>query len=326
MQNLSDSKIKKVTILGGGSFSTAIAVLLKHNCEKTFMWEYNQDIAKSMQESRLNHHLNVRIPENVFVTSDLSLSIDDSELIFIAVPSSAVEEVITKAKPYIKKNQQIIICSKGLTSTQEFLSDCVHRILPENNFFVLAGPALAPEIVIPGDQTLTVMDLAGSIGCQELKEKIQSKNLFVNITDDIKGVQLGSFKNVLTIFSGMLEGAKFPQNTQSAILIMGIRDILKIGDALGVNPKTLLSFSFIGDLWLEGSRNHKIGYRFGAGEKMNEILKGLDYVPEGIITLDNALKLAKKLNVEVPVIKNLNQIIYENKDIRKACEEILERV
>ncbi len=273
----------KITILGHGVFGGAVATHL----------------------SRLGHEIEVD-------------KIDGSELIFVCTPSFAVVPVLLKNKDKIT-NQKIIICSKGFSEDGRLLSEVLKDDFADKDIFFFYGPTIAEEIVA---EVFSGVVLAGGEGREEIKKQIESENLIVETTDDIIGVQVGAaMKNVITIFVGVVEGAKYGQNTKGYILTKGLQEIQKLGVALGADANTFMGLSCIGDITLR-SRNRTLGVELGKGRKLGDILTEMHYTQEGIASIKNARIIGKRIGMDVPFIDTLHDIIFEELEIDKAIRRI----
>lgn len=247
----------------------------------------------------------------------LTETVTDSEIILVSTPSYAVCSALLKEKSNIT-NQKIIICSKGFASEEKLLSEILKENF-SNEIFFLYGPTLANGIT-RGD--LSAMVLAGTTDATEIKKIIESNTLRIEISNDIIGVQVGAaLKNVVTIFVGISEGAGYGENTQAFIFTKGVQEIQKVGIALGANTNTFLGLTCVGDLTLH-SRNRQLGIELGKGRALTEIIKEMEYTPEGITALKNARGIAKRLNIELPFITDLYDVVFEGKPIQKAIEDI----
>lgn len=244
-------------------------------------------------------------------------TINDSEVIFVCVPAEAVVPCLLNFKEKIK-NQKIVICSKGLNSDGQLLSEAIKKEI-NNDLFFFYGPSLAEEVK---NKELTGIILAGGIGKEDLKKQFESENLVIELSDDIIGVQLSStLKNIVTLFLGIAEGYGLKQNTQAFIFTKGIQEIKKIGDILGAKSETFLGLSCIGDAFLK-SRNYSFGIQIGKGKKLEEALKETNYVVEGIETLKNIKILTKKIEIQTPFIDTLYSILFENLNIKEALYKL----
>jgi glycerol-3-phosphate dehydrogenase (NAD(P)+) len=242
--------------------------------------------------------------------------IKDSDMILVAVPSFAVIDVLLLHKSEIT-NQKIIICSKGFDKNGELFSKVLEKEFPNDRVYFLYGPALADELK---DGVFTVMVLAGGEGKEELKKQIEGENLFIELSNDIVGVQVGAaLKNTVGIFVGLVEGAGFGQNTQAFVYSKGLQEIKKIGVYLGANQDTFLGLTCVGDLFLR-SRNRILGIEIGKGKTYEEVTKGTIYPKEGIDTLNNILKIK---NIDLSYFKLIHSIIFEKMSVEEAIKKLV---
>ena len=247
--------------------------------------------------------------------------IKDSDVIFVCVPSCAVMEVLTSHKEEIR-NQKIVICSKGFDKGGELFSVVVKRNFPENTIYFLYGPALAEEL---RDSIFTAMVLAGGEGKEELKKQIETENLYIELSDDVVGVQVGSaLKNTVTIFVGLVEGAGLGQNTQAFIYSRGLQEIVKIGLCLGANQDTFFGLTCAGDLFLK-SRNRILGIEIGKGRTLEDVSAEMTYPKEGIETLANILKF-QNCNLDLKFFELIDSIIYKNMPVKEAVIRLASKV
>ena len=274
----------KISIFGHGVFGSAVTVHL----------------------SRLGHEIEVD-------------TINDSSFIFVCVPSFAVVSVLKNNKENIK-DQKIIICSKGFSDDGRLLSDALKDEFPNQHFFFLYGPTIAEEIK---QGVLSGIVLAGGEGKEEVKKVIESRDLIVELTEDIIGVQVGaSMKNVITIFVGILEGAGYGQNTQAYVFTKGIRETQKFGVALGADPCTFMGLTCLGDLTLR-SRNRLLGIGIGRGQKLEDIIAEMKYTQEGIATIKNSKIISKNIGIELPFVNTLYSIIYDGLSVEEGIRNII---
>jgi glycerol-3-phosphate dehydrogenase (NAD(P)+) len=270
----------KISILGCGVFGTALSTYLSKKGHKVYLE-----------------------------------CIEDSETIFVAVPSYAVLEVLSNLKDEIV-DQRIIICSKGFGDNGKLLSEVLKESFPNNEVLFLYGPTLADEFE---KGNFTAMVLAGYGDDKiELKKQIESDSLFIEISDDVIGVQVASaLKNVVAIFIGIIEGAELGQNTRAFVFSKGLEEIKNFGKALGANPLTFLGLTCVGDLTLK-SRNRELGIDLGKGREIDEFNPSLGSPQEGIAALKMARIIAKEKGIEIPFMNTLYSIIFENLEINKA--------
>lgn len=273
----------KIAILGHGVFGEAVASHL----------------------SRLGHE--------VFLDT-----IENCSYVFVCVPSFAVIASLEANKDKII-DKKVIICSKGFNTDGRLLSEVLNEIFPNSDFYFLYGPTIAEELK---DDVLSGVVLAGGEGKEEIKKNIESKNLIVELTDDVIGVQVGaSMKNAITIFVGIAEGASFGQNTQAYLLTKGVSEIQKLGIALGAKPETFMGLTCLGDLSLR-SRNRLLGVEIGKGRNLDDIIKEMNYTQEGLATIKNAKIISQKIGISLLFIDTLNSIIFEGLNIEEGIRKI----
>lgn len=247
---------------------------------------------------------------------------NDSDIILVSVPSFAVTDILISNKNKIS-NQKIIICSKGFDKNGELFSEILSKEFPDNEIYFLYGPTLANEII---EGKISMMVLAGGEGRNDLKKQIESENLYIEISDDIVGVQVGAaLKNTVGIFIGLVEGAGIGENTQGFIYSRGLQEIRKVGVALGANPDTFLGLSCAGDLFVR-SRSRNIGVEIGKGRSFEEVSKEIVYPKEGITSLKNILKMENKINIDLNFFKLINAIIFENMKVEEAVKKLTDRI
>lgn len=243
--------------------------------------------------------------------------VNNSELIFVCVPSNKVLPALLNFKKEIK-NQKIIICSKGFADNGELLSVVLKKEF-KNNIFFLYGPTLAQEIEknVPSG-----MILAGGEGKDFLKKQIESETLYIELSDDSIGVEIcATFKNIMAILIGIVEGAEFGQNTNAFVFTKVIEEIKNIGLTKGAKIETFLGLACVGDLFLS-SRNRILGIKLGQGKKLEDIIKETNYTPAGVFALKNAQIMIQDCKINAPLIKLLYKIVFENYPIKNIFEEI----
>ena len=249
-------------------------------------------------------------------------NIKDSDTILVAVPSYAVSGVLISHKNEIN-NQKIIICSKGFDKSGELFSTILDKEFPDNQIYFLYGPTLAEEL---RNGVFSIMVLAGGEGKEELKKQIELDNLYIEVSDDIVGVQVGSaLKNTVGIFVGLVEGAGYGENTQAFIYSKGLQEIKKIGVCLGANPDTFLGFTCAGDLFLR-SRSRILGVEIGKGRSFEEVSKEMTYPKEGISSLKNILKMEGNTNIDLRFFKLIHLIVFEGMPVHVAVKKLAEMI
>jgi glycerol-3-phosphate dehydrogenase (NAD(P)+) len=244
--------------------------------------------------------------------------VGDASMVFVSVPSFAVCPTLLNFKNDLY-NKKVIICSKGFTNE----SKLIHDTLLENsinNIFFLYGPTLIDGISL-GE--LSGMVLAGGEGKEEIKEKIQSDKLLIELSDDIVGVEVGSaLKNVMAIYIGIIEGSKLGKNTEALAFTKCIKEIKTFGVSLGAKEDTFYGLSCLGDLYLH-SRNRSLGIDIAKGRKLEDIIKDMNTTVEGVGTLKNAKVISEKMHMNTPIIDTLYAILFKGSPVSSAVEAIV---
>ena len=312
-----------ITILGGGSWGSALAIHFAKKKHSIKIWEFFPEQAQHMQEKRECPLLpGVKLSDKIFVSSDMKTTLTNADVIFIVVPSDKVEAAMEKAAPFLKK-EPVIICSKGFASKMRLLSDVVkeHSSGP---VYCLYGPTHAEEV---SRGVFSGLVLAGGEGKEKLKKVIESSLLRVDMSEDLIGVQVAAgLKNVLAIFIGILSGAGFGDNTAAYVLTRGLQEIKTLGLKWGGKTDTFYGLAGIGDIIVtcesKHSRNRHIGEQVGKGRKLADVLAEMKMVAEGVTTVKMVPSLQEKFHLPLPVMMSVYAIMFEGLSVQKALERI----
>lgn len=322
----------KVMVLGGGSWGTALACLLAKNKEEVFFWVRNKEQFSSIIETRENKKYlpGVKIPDTVKVVNSYRESIDMCNIVVLAIPSQNVRGLLVELKEYLNNITLVVNVSKGIEQkTLKTISEVCKEIIPNNPYIVLSGPSHAEEV----GKNLPTTVVAASENknyAKKIQEIFTSNTFRVYTNEDVKGVELGgSLKNVIAIASGISDGLGYGDNTKAALMNRGIIEISRLADKLGADKMTFLGLAGIGDLIVTctsmHSRNRRAGILIGKGKSVEEAIKEVGMVVEGIYTTEAAYKLAKKNNVEMPIVEELYKIIYEGKKAKESVDSLMTR-
>lgn len=315
----------KVGILGAGAYGLALSHILVNNKVDVTIWTHDENEKNILDEKRVSMKLsNYKIPNEISFTCDLSEAVNGKDLIVMAIPAFAFEDVTIKLSKYIKKNQPVLIATKGIQqNTCLFLNDVFAKYL-RNSIAVISGPTFAVDIIKDSP-------VGFSLATRSRKTEMVIRKCFQNSitkfrrTKDIIGIEIcGSIKNVMAIASGMLEGMGVTDSTRALFLTESMNDIKELIDALGGKKKSILSFAGFGDILMtctsKNSRNFSFGYLIGSGATSEEIDKYLKTTTvEGMYTLKSIHKLVRRKKVKMPIINLIHDIIEGKKD----KEEIL---
>ena len=324
----------KISVLGAGSWGTALAIILSNNGHDVTLWEYKKEYVKGL----IKHHENkiflpgINIPQEISITHTLAQASNDQHMIVIAIPTQFVRSVLKKMKKFSFKNTTFVSVAKGIE--KETLVTVNHIIadeldIDESNIAVLSGPSHAEEVSrkIP---TAVVAASSSIDTAKDVQAAFMTSYFRVYSTTDIIGVELGgALKNVIAIGAGIIDGAKFGDNTKAAIMTRGIAEISRLGIELGAKPVTFSGLSGMGDLIVtcmsRHSRNRYVGEQIGMGKKLPEILKSMKMVAEGVETCKSVHQLAAKHHIDVPIANAVYNILFEERDPIKVTYELMSR-
>lgn len=323
-----------VTILGAGSYGTALAIALSRNGHKTYLWGHNPQKMAQMAASRMNQEFlpGIPFPDTLEIESDLAQAIAKSRDLLIVVPSHVFGDVLLQLKPFLSSEHRIIWATKGLErDTGRLLQEVVLQILGENYpLAVLSGPTFAKELAA-GLPTAISLSSDNAQFADEMQQRIHcSKSFRVYINDDMVGAQLGgAIKNVIAIGAGISDGMGFGANARTALITRGIAEISRLGASLGANPATFMGMSGLGDLVLtctdNQSRNRRFGLMLGQGRNAEDAIAEIGQVVEGFYNTKEAHLLAQKQGVEMPIVEQIYQMLFCGKQATEVAKTLLGR-
>ena len=323
----------KISVAGAGSWGTALAILLHDNGHEVILWSALKDEVSMLSEKREHESKlpGVKIPEEIAITDDLETTLKDRDLIVLAVPSPFTRSTARSMKNLVRKGQIIVNVAKGIEeNTLMTLSEIIEEEIPQANVAVLSGPSHAEEV----GRKMPTTCVAGA-RTKETAEYIQglfmSPVFRVYTSPDILGIELGgALKNVIALAAGTADGLGCGDNTKAALNTRGIAEIKRLGVAMGAHAETLTGLSGIGDLIVTcasvHSRNRKAGYLIGKGYTMQEAMDEVKMVVEGVYSAKAALALSRKYHVEMPIVEEVNQVLFEGKSPKDALGELMMRV
>lgn len=314
-----------ISLLGGGSWGTALAMHLAKKNHQVKVWEFFAEQAREMQEQRVCKLLpGVKLPDQVWVCSDMAPVLQGSEAVLVVVPSDKVEDTIIQAASFLQQ-QPVIICSKGFASGLRFLNEVVQSQV-QGNVYCLYGPTHAEEVC---HGLFSGIVLAGKEGREreQLKEALEHEDLRVELSDDIIGVQVAAaLKNIIALFVGVLDGLQWGDNAKAYVMTKGLSEIRQIGVAWGAQKETFYDVAGMGDLIVtcssKHSRNRYVGEQIGKGRKLDEVLKEMKMVAEGVTTLREAIQLREKLHLELPLLQGLYGVVFEGKEAKEVLKKL----
>ena len=322
-----------LSIIGAGSWGTALAWLLHNNGHEVRVWSIMEDEIEMLRTKREHEQKlpGVKLPEDMEFTTDLKESLTDRDLVVLAVPSPFTRSTSQKMAPFVKEGQIIVNVAKGIEeATLMPLSDIIEQEIPQANVAVLSGPSHAEEV----GKGLPTTCVAGA-KTKETAEYIQ--NIFMSpvfrvyTSPDLLGIELGAaLKNVIALAAGTADGLGYGDNTKAALITRGIAEISRLGIAMGARAETFFGLSGIGDLIVTcasvHSRNRRAGYLMGKGYTMQEAMDEVKMVVEGVYSAKAALALSQKYQVDMPIIVEVNHVLFDGKPAANAVNDLMQRV
>ena len=321
-----------VGILGAGSWGTALALLLHKNGHHVTVWSISKEEVEMLDQEREHKSKlpGVRIPEDMVFTNELAEGIQGKDFLVIAVPSPFTRATARNMKPYVADDQIIVDVAKGIEeATLMTLSQQIKEEIPQADVAVLSGPSHAEEVG-RGLPTTCVVGAKTKETAEYLQEAFMSDVFRVYTSPDMLGMELGgSLKNVIALAAGIADGLGYGDNTKAALITRGIAEIARLGVAMGGKMESFTGLTGIGDLIVTcasvHSRNRKAGYLMGQGKTMQEAMDEVKMVVEGVYSTKAAVKLAHKYNVSMPIIEQVNTILFEGKNPAEAVKELMLR-
>ena len=322
----------KVGVLGAGSWGTALSVLLHDNGHQVTIWSIDEKEVKMLDEKR-EHELKlpgVKLAEDMVITGDLETAVRGKDFLVLAVPSPFTRETARKMKPYVADGQIIVDVAKGIEeSTLMTLSCQIEEEIPQADVAVLSGPSHAEEVgrKLP---TTCVIGAKTRKTAEYLQSMFISRVFRVYTSPDILGIELGgSLKNVIALAAGIADGLGYGDNTKAALITRGIAEISRLGVKMGGKIESFTGLTGIGDLIVTcasvHSRNRKAGYLIGQGKSVREAMDEVQMVVEGVYSAKAAAKLAKKYDVSMPIVEEVNKVLFEGKSPAQAVDDLMQR-
>lgn len=323
-----------ITVIGAGSYGTALAFCLARNSHTTFLWGRDQQAITAMQESRCNAKYleKFTFPEALQPVIDLEAAIASSTYLLIVVPSHAFADILRTIAPMVTKNHKVIWASKGLEpGTGRLLQSVATEILPLGvPIAVLSGPTFAAEMAAGLPTAITLSSQNEQLN-QEFADLLHDPKRFrVYNNSDLVGVQLGgAVKNVIAIGAGLADGLGFGANARTALITRGLVEMKRLGLALGAESETFMGMACLGDLVLtctdNQSRNRRFGLALGQGLSVEAAIDSIGQVVEGYRNTDEVHILAKAKNIEMPICEQIYKVLYQGKSAKEAAVALLSR-
>ncbi|MBD3377200.1 NAD(P)H-dependent glycerol-3-phosphate dehydrogenase [candidate division KSB1 bacterium] len=329
-------KDKNIAILGAGSWGLALADHCHRIGHNVSVWEFDEQAAEKLNRTRKRMEMlpHLVLHKDIHVSSDMSGTVTDADIILLVVPSHVARSVLSALSKCALKPETILVsCIKGieintLQRMSEIISECCIELAGQR-FVVLSGPSHAEEVnqMIPTAVVVASHDLQAA---ERVQKAMTSKTFRFYTSQDVIGVELGgALKNVIAIAAGICDGAGFGDNTKAALQPRGLAEIARLGEKLGADPLTFGGLSGMGDLIVtcmsRHSRNRFVGEEIGKGKSLKQVLDEMSMVAEGVRTCQAAVELAKKYNVEMPICLQIYKVLFEQKSAKTAVESLMTR-
>jgi glycerol-3-phosphate dehydrogenase (NAD(P)+) len=320
-----------VAVIGGGSWGTVLSILIAEKEYDISLWVYEEDLAREINRTGVNgaYLPDVPLPKHLKVSSRLSDVLSGARYIVNVVPTQHSRAVFSSASPYIPEDAVIVSAAKGIEKGTLMTVSSVLREVTGRDVSALSGPSFAREVVrhLPTAVTLASKDYSTGLLLQEL---FTAEHFRVYTHHDVLGVELGgALKNVIAVAAGISDGLGLGNNARAALITRGLAEITRLGVLMGASEHTFSGLSGLGDLVLTCtsnlSRNYTVGHSLAKGLRLQEILGATRAVAEGVETAKSAYDLAKKNNIEMPVVEKVYSVLYESKEPKAAVAELMNR-
>ncbi len=323
---------KKISVLGTGGWGTALSIVLHNKGHNVTLWGSTPDYVEYLKKHRENKKYlkGIEIPSDLKITSDIAETQIETDLIVIAIPTPYVRKTIKPFKNHYLPGTPIVSVIKGIENeTLMRGSEILRDVLGEQPIALLLGPSHAEEVArkLPTTVVIACNDIQVA---KEIQDIFITERFRVYTNTDVIGVEIGtSVKNVIAIAAGICDGLGFGDNSKAALITRGLAEMMRLGVAMGGQRDTFSGLAGLGDLITTCvspyGRNRLVGEQIAKGKKLSQILEEMDQVSEGILTTKSVCKLANKYNVEMPITKEIYNVLFEDKDPIKAVNELMVR-
>jgi glycerol-3-phosphate dehydrogenase (NAD(P)+) len=329
--------VKKIAIIGGGSWGTALAIALARSSRphRLSLWAHSPDIVDLLRSTRMNdiYLPGFELPDGVEVTGALGEAVGGAEIVLGVMPSAHAREVYRAMRPHLKVGAAFVSATKGLEpATHARMSEVITAEIARDSagqVAVLSGPSFAVEVA-RGDPTAVVLASADTSFAAEVQDEFSGPMFRLYTNDDVVGTEIaGAVKNVIAIAAGVSTGLGLGTNTTAALVTRGLAEMTRLAVALGGRRDTLAGLAGLGDLILTStgalSRNRSVGIELGKGRELGEILRATRMVAEGVGSAAAALELAQRSRVEMPITEQVHAVLTVGRATRDAVRELMER-
>ena len=326
---------QRVAVIGAGAWGTALARHLADKQISVRLWAHEPEVVQAIEQRRENVVFlpGVQLPSTLTATDQLSDAVAGADCVIFAVPSHVARLVLSRIGPLLPQSVPFVSATKGIEETTlKLMTQVMQDALPghmRKSLMVLSGPSFASE-VSQGKPTALCLAGQDAGAVKAIQALFMTPTFRVYADDDLIGVQLGgSLKNVMALAAGVVDGLELGHNARAALITRGLAEMIRLGLAMGADPRTFYGLSGVGDLILTCtgplSRNHSVGVRLGTGERLDGILASMQAVAEGVRTAKAALGLAQRCGVDMPIVQEVNAVLFADKSCRQAVGDLMER-
>ena len=326
---------KRVTVVGAGSWGTALALVAARNQHDVSVWAREPEVALSIEREHKNpfYLSDFTLPENISAATSLEESLADTDFVLMVMPSHAMRDCVLRMKDHLRPETVIVSATKGVENGSLMrMSEVIREVLSERagpRVVALSGPSFAREVA-QKDPTAIVAASFDQAACEMVQHNLSSSVFRVYTNSDVVGVELGgAVKNVVAIAAGVVRGLGMGTNTVAAIITRGLAEITRLAVAEGAKGDTLAGLAGLGDLVLtctgELSRNRHVGLELGRGRRLADILADMREVAEGVKTTKAIYELSRKSGIDMPITASTYALLYEDKPAAEAASELMER-
>ncbi len=324
------SDIRKVAILGGGSFGTVIANMVAENGFDVHLWLRNAELAEQINSNRENSRYlpNYILSKGLSASTSLEDVLIDADLVFVSIPSQSFRDVLQQARPWLKPDQMLVSTTKGIEAqTFSLMSEILKEEMPSARIGVLSGPNLAKEVA-SRQLTATVIASESAELRTYVQEILHSSYFRVYASSDSYGVELGgTLKNIYAIAAGLSAALGMGENTKSMLMTRSLAEMSRFAVCMGANPMTFIGLAGVGDLIVTCmsplSRNYRVGFALGEGKSLDEAVEALGQVAEGVNTIKHVKEKAAEMDVYMPLVSGLYQVVFNHAPVADVVKMLM---
>lgn len=328
--------MRKVTVIGAGSFGTALAIVLARAGNKVNLWARESEIAYGINNQHRNpaYISDVTLPDSIVCFNELEECVPGRDMVVFATPSHAMREVAQKVKPHFSGEEMVVSVAKGIENDtfmtmSQVLSEVLEDTIVEDHIGVLSGPSHAEEVSKFRPTTVVATSFSKRTA-KIIQETFMTPMFRIYLNYDIMGVEVGgAVKNIMAIAAGIVDGASLGDNAKAALITRGLHEMKRLGMQLGASQDTFSGLAGMGDLVVtctsEHSRNRYVGYCIGSGQKLDDIVSKMNMIAEGVKTTKSVFDWSNSLNIEMPITGAVYKILFEDEDPKDMLYDLMTR-